>query len=87
MPATTTKTASRTSGPTVVGKGCTEYEFNFSDSQNPTHEAVGGEKPDEDTKLIARSTQARIQAWYTQPGMTFPKALLLSVPAVSCTYW
>jgi len=74
------KTASRVSGVTVVRKG-TEYEFNFTDSQNPTHEVVGGENPDADTKLLVLMIQDSIQSRCTQPGIDFPAALALSVEA------
>ena len=62
MPITTIKTASRTSGPAVVGKGYTECEFDFSDARNPNHTVVGGEDPDTDTELVAQRIQDKIQS-------------------------
>jgi hypothetical protein len=79
MPATTTKTSSKVSGPTPVLKGFTEYEFNFSDTQNPDHQVVGGEVPDADTEFAAQTLQDSIQTRCTQLGVNFPAALALSV--------
>jgi hypothetical protein len=72
-----TAAASRLSGPTGV-RLHTEYTFDFSDVQDPSHQWVGGAPADDDTENAAQTIQDDIQSHYTQPGGTLSQALTLS---------